>query len=463
MDSATNAVQAQASSLILLDTQSDTMFFKASTGARSAELKKIKMQAHKGIAGWVLKHGESVLVKDALTDPRHDREFAEKINFMASSILAVPLKDGATTLGMIEVLNPAGKPAFDEDDRRFLEILAPHIANALRNAKAFTQLNQETEDLRRISAMRQSIIGSHPEITQAIELVRKIAPFDATVLICGESGTGKELFARAIHENSKRIDGPFVAVNCTAMPEVLLESELFGHEKGSFTGAIASRMGKFELARGGTLFLDEIGDMSPAAQAKILRAIEGKKFQRVGGSKEIEVDARIVCATNKDLKKEVLAKTFREDLYYRINECNIHLPALRTRKEDIPKLAETFLKEFAKQFQKKITGISREAQQLLVTYDWPGNVRQLRNMLKSAIIVAEGSQLLPSDLPNEIHLKDAKAFISHGAGVSLEQMEKNYILSVLKDTQWNKSHAAKILNVSRPTLNKKIKDFDLKP
>lgn len=463
LESVTLATHAVASSLMMLDSNSEWLIFRASTGGRTKEIKQYKIQANQGIAGWVIQNGKSALVKDALTDPRHARAFAQKVDFLVQSMIAVPIKDGQKTIGVLEILNCAsgGKTAFDEEDLRFAEILTPHIANALKNARAYTKLNQETEDLRRMNAMKRAIVGKHPDVAHAIELVRKIAPFDATVLICGESGTGKELFARAIHENSKRVDGPFVAVNCAAMPEALLESELFGHEKSSFTGALATRLGKCELAQGGTLFLDEIGDMSLSAQEKILRAIETKIFQRVGGYKDIAVDTRVVCATNKNLKKEVQDKRFREDLYYRINECPIYLPSLRSRKEDIPELVENFLREFSAQFGKKITGAAKEAMQLLLAHDWPGNVRQLRNVLKSTVLLSQGATVQIADLPDEIRLKDAKAFLSHGAGTSLEQMEKSYILSVLTDTGWNKSQAAKTLNISRPTLNKKIKDYHL--
>jgi transcriptional regulator with PAS, ATPase and Fis domain len=323
-------------------------------------------------------------------------------------------------------------------------------------------LNEEVTELRSALEVKRTIIGQHPSIMEALELVRKTSPFDVTVLITGESGTGKELIARALHDLSPRAKGPFVAVNCTAMPDTLLESELFGHEKGAFTDAAKMRKGKFELASSGTLFLDEVGDMSGAAQSKVLRAIEERRFERVGGAESIEVDVRIVAATNKDLPEHIRDGDFREDLYYRLNELPISLPPLRQRAEDIPLLAEHFIREFAGQFGKKVSGLDERASRLMLQYDWPGNVRELRNVIKSAIILADGEENAAEQLPLQVRQAAAAAKGIGEPEGSLNAAEHIHIATVLEEAGWNKSRAAKTLGISRPTLDAKIKKYKIK-
>ena len=292
---------------------------------------------------------------------------------------------------------------------------------------------------------------------QVIEVIKVVAKSNATVLITGESGTGKELVARAIHSHSYRKDKPFIAVSCAALPESLLESELFGHEKGAFTGAHAQRRGKFEIANRGTLFLDEIGEMSANIQVHLLRVLEEKEFTRVGGNELIKVDVRVISATNKDMKKAIASGQFREDLYYRLNVVTIELPPLRERKEDVPLLAQHFLKKFAVENQKEITGFSPEATDFLLKYDWPGNVRELENAIERAVILAKNSDVDAADMPQE------NLLLSHSAPASksLREVEKNHILNVLSQTGGNYSEAARILGVSRVTLYNKMKNFGL--
>ena len=303
----------------------------------------------------------------------------------------------------------------------------------------------------------ENITAKSPRMQQVVELIKVVAQSNATVLITGESGTGKELVARSIHSQSNRRKKPFVAVNCAALPESLLESELFGHEKGSFTGAYAQKKGKFEVANKGTLFLDEIGDMSTNIQVHLLRVLEEKEFTRVGGNELVRTDVRVVSATNRDIKNAVASGEFREDLYYRLNVVPIELPPLRERKEDIPLLAQHFLKKFTVENQKNTTGFSPEATDFLLKYEWPGNVRELENTIERAVILARNSNIDVRDLAQDNPL------IVHStlSGKSLSEVEKNYIRDVLARTNGNISETARVLGITRMTLYNKIKAHGL--
>jgi len=315
-------------------------------------------------------------------------------------------------------------------------------------------LHQKLEERYRF----ENIIAKSSKMQQVIEVIKVIAKSNATILITGDSGTGKELVARAIHSQSHRQGKPFVAVSCAALPESLLESELFGHEKGSFTGAHAQRKGKFEVANRGTLFLDEIGEMSANIQVHLLRVLEEKEFTRVGGNELIKVDVRVISATNKDMKKAVANGEFREDLYYRLNVVTIELPPLRERKDDIPLLGEHFLKKFAIDNQKEITGFSPDAIDFLLKYDWPGNVRELENAIERAVILAKNPSIEVTDLPQENLLTAGSA----PQGGMLKEVEKNHILNILSQTRGNNlSEAARILGISRATLYNKIKEYGI--
>jgi two-component system response regulator AtoC len=301
------------------------------------------------------------------------------------------------------------------------------------------------------------IVTRSPKMRQIIELTRVVANSNATVLITGESGTGKELVARAIHSHSPRSKRSFVAVSCAALPESLLESELFGHEKGAFTGASMRRKGKIELAHNGTLFLDEVGEMSPNIQVHLLRVLEEREFTRVGGNELIKVDVRLVSATNRDLQVALRDNKFREDLYYRLNVVTIDLPPLRERTEDILLLAEHFLKKFTIENMKKVTGFSKEVTEFLFKYPWPGNVRELENTIERAVILAQEEVIQLKDLLQ----KNSPLVISSPADYTLREVETRHIQDVLNDTGGNYSHAAKILGISRVTLYNKVKKYKI--
>jgi two-component system response regulator AtoC len=333
------------------------------------------------------------------------------------------------------------------------ELLVKKLAAHQDLVEENLSLRQKLEDRYRF----ENIIAKSSKMQRVIEVIKVVAKSNATVLITGESGTGKELVARAVHAQSDRRNKPFVPVSCAALPESLLESELFGHEKGSFTGAYAQKKGKFEFADGGTLFLDEIGEMSANIQVHLLRVLEEKEFTRVGGNEPIRVDVRVISATNKDLRKAIEKQEFREDLYYRLNVVNIELPPLRERKEDIPLLAEHFLHKFAVENRKEVTEFSPEVIESLLAYDWPGNIRELENAIERAIILSRDSSITTTDLPQE----NVSLVGSASIGKNLKEVEKTHILNVLRETGENYSEAARILGVSRMTLYNKAKEYGL--
>jgi two-component system response regulator HydG len=291
-----------------------------------------------------------------------------------------------------------------------------------------------------------------------------VAPSDATVLLQGESGTGKELVANAIHQNSLRKNQPFVKVSCAALPETLLESELFGHERGAFTGALARREGRFQMAHRGTIFLDEVGEMSPSTQVKLLRVLQEKEFEPLGSNQTFKVDVRIIAATNKNLEKETKEGRFRQDLFYRLNVVPIILPPLRERREDIPLLANHFFNFYREKNRQELQAISGKAMDLLVRYPWPGNVRELENTIERAVIIARGEVVAPVDLPPQIQAlakeKEAQE-LDFPPGITLAQIERALILKTLEDTGGNRSRAAEILGISRRTLQNKLKEYGI--
>jgi DNA-binding NtrC family response regulator len=302
-----------------------------------------------------------------------------------------------------------------------------------------------------------NILGKNSRMQEIYELISDISNTDSTALIQGESGTGKELIARAIHFSSHRKAKPFIVANCSAYSQNLLESELFGHEKGSFTGAIRRKIGRFELAHGGTIFLDEIGEVSPPTQILLLRVLQDHRFERVGGEETLEVDVRVIAATNKNLMEEMKKGTFREDLYYRLNVIPIFVPPLRERRDDIPLLASHFLQKFNHEKGKEVTSISPEVMEILLAHSWPGNVRELENVIEHAAIIAKKDQIVPKDLPQSLLQKP----LPTQQLVSLQDYEKNLILKTLEETSWNKHQASKKLKINRSTLYGKMKRYGL--
>jgi DNA-binding NtrC family response regulator len=340
-----------------------------------------------------------------------------------------------------------------------LKILVKEALEKVRIKKENKRLKEELE---RLKGTVVHIITQNLEMKKILELAEKVAPTDCPVLILGETGTGKELLARYIHQHSRRKDKAFLAINCGALTEELLANELFGHEKGAYTGAVSTKKGLLEVASGGTLFLDEITEMSPTMQVKFLRVLQEKEFIRLGGTEPIKVDVRIIAATNRDIKKEIEKGRFREDLYYRLNVISFNLPPLCQRKEDIPLLCYYFLNKYAKEMNKEVKEISEEAMELLLSYDYPGNVRELENIIARAVALTNSSKIELSHLPED--LKKFKIFTFRKKNFplpTLEEQEKEYIKMVLKEVGGNKTLAAQILGIDRATLWRKLKKYSL--
>jgi DNA-binding NtrC family response regulator len=326
--------------------------------------------------------------------------------------------------------------------------------------KKHEALKKEVDQLKRKTEYG-AIIGKSPKMRKMMDQIKQVADTRASVLITGESGVGKELVADAIHELSSRSDGPYVKVHCAALSESLLESELFGHEKGAFTGAVSQKKGRFELADKGTIFLDEIGEINASVQIKILRVLQERAFERVGGEQTLHVDTRIISATNKDLKKEIEAGEFREDLFYRLNVVNIDVPPLRERKEDILLLMTSFLREFNEENGKQIEGFTQKAQSVLYRYTWPGNIRELRNCIESAVVMTRDNLIDVDDLPQNVTSGITDDHISIPIGVSMNEAEKEIIKATLTYCKGNKSKASELLGIGRKTLHRKVQEYHL--
>jgi DNA-binding NtrC family response regulator len=399
--------------------------------------------------------------------------------------LRMPEMDGLTLLQEIKRLSPDTSvllmTAFGSIDSAVQAIKAgaydyltkpfkmDELLLAVRRALEERQLRAEVRALReevRTKYNFANILGKSKPMQDLFALIKKVAASRSTVLIQGKSGTGKELVAKAIHYNSPRRDRPLVTVNCSAIPKDLLESELFGHVKGAFTGAIAHKRGLFEEADGGSLFLDEIGELSPELQVKLLRVIQERELKRVGDTRTITVDVRLIAATNRDLAQAVKEGVFREDLYYRLNVIPLVLPDLKDRADDIPLLATHFLMKYAKEADPPIEGISMEAMRLLLEYDWPGNVRELENVIERAVILGRGPHIMPEDLPAYLRAGQSavppRAGNSHGPWPTLEELERQYIAAVLQETGWHRLKAAAILGIDRRTLYRKIRTYGLR-
>jgi Nif-specific regulatory protein len=426
------------------------------------------------LSSTVMREGQAVLARNVMDDSQLGSRDS-KGDILATSVICAPIRSAGKVLGLIHLYSTDAARATDPDDLEFTLAVADTVAVALENlarqqelAENLNLIRDENVQLRERLGVQSEIIGTSEVMNQVAQEIARAAPSRATVLIRGESGVGKELVARAVHYSSPRRKAPFVCLNCAAISETLLESELFGHEKGSFTGATERKIGKFESADKGTLMLDEIGEMSPMTQAKLLRVLEGHPFERVGGSEAIKVDVRVIAATNRDLEKDVAEGKFRRDLYFRLHVLEIIVPALRKRPEDIPVLAEYFLQRYVVETGSKIKGFAPRAMEEMLRYRWPGNVREMKNVIERAVVLTRGEYVDADDLVLS-HLKtagDTESGLMDGRGgppepTSLADMERQHILDTLSLTGWNKSRAATILGIERSTLDRKIRRYDL--
>lgn len=459
LDIALDALQAERGFILLKVPGAQKEFEAISARNISNEVITSIRELSSSVVNKVLSSGEAVLSVDAMEDQR----FAGAESVLLQNIRSVactPLFQGETLVGAIYVDNRMDSGQFDQPSLTFLQAFATQAASAIENAQIFEQLQSENEQLRLQLALKAyfpEIIGKSKPILEILQLIDDVADTNATVLVEGESGTGKELVARALHYHSSRKDHPFIPIFCGSLADSLLESELFGHSKGAFTGAVAHKQGLLEAADNGTLFLDEIADIDKNMQTKLLRVLQEGEIKRIGENKIRKINVRIIAATNKNLWEEVEAGNFREDLFYRLNVINITMPPLRARPEDIPLLAEHFLKKFALENKKQLKGLAADARETLLSYHWPGNIRELENAVERAVILAREDQLTAQ----RFSLNRPQS-TTHLIGKPLKEIEKFVILETLKQAGNNRTKTAEILDVSRRWLQYRLKEWGIR-
>lgn len=462
LDSAKSLTNAEASSLLLLDEKIRKLKFAVVTGESKSSLESLTVPlGSSSIAGWVAETGKPMIVNNVEREKRWYPGVDEVAGFKTRSILCVPLGIGDKIVGVIEVVNKRDSKGFSRTDLELLGFLAQQAALGIKNAQKYEELLESRDRLLREAEPRYKIVGENPKLKKAMELASRVAKSNTTVLLKGESGTGKELLARYIHRCSPRSQFSFIVINCAAIPSTLIESELFGYERGAFTGATTRKPGKFELAHKGTLFLDEIGDLALETQVKILRFLEDREFQRLGGKENISVDVRIITATNQRLEELTAERKFREDLYYRLNVFPIELVPLRERKDDIPLLASHFLDLLNRETTKKVREISDGAMRLLFNYDWPGNIRELRNVIERAFVIT------PDEVIREEHILLGPGFnektllFSEKRGwlETVREFKRSYLLSVLREAKGDHKKAASILKIQPSYLSRLKKEL----
>jgi len=413
------------------------------------------------IARQVMRDGTALLASNPAMDPMLATN--SMIGSNPGSVLCVPLMMHKRALGVIYLDTKDLATQIDRDHLQLVTAIAGIAAVAIQNARHIEWLEGENRRLLEDVNIEHNMVGESGAMKQVYQLISKVAPTDSTVLISGESGTGKELAARAIHQNSKRADKPFMAVNCAALAESLLESELFGHEKGAFTGAITQKKGRLELAEGGTVFLDEVGEIPPTIQVKLLRVLQEREFERVGGTRTIKVDIRLVAATNQDLERAIEQGGFRQDLYYRLNVVSIEMPPLRMRREDIPLLATYFVEKYSAKCNRRVDGITMEARARIRDYEWPGNVRELENAIERAVVLGSSDQIRLEDLPEAILENggfESEASTKYHDAVA--QTKKQIILEAMEQADGNYTEAARRLEVHPNYLHRLIRNLNLK-
>lgn len=459
LDSIFEVVPAERGA-ILMDFQNDafeSVFVRSGSGTPAPTFRVSRTVTRQAVQEGIAILGSNVPSSDQL------QNVESLVITNVHSLLCVPLLMFGKVTGCIYLDTTSPASRFDRDHLQLVTAVAGIAAVALENARHMQSLERENLRLTTEINLDHNFVGESTPMREIYQMLARVAPTDSTVLLQGESGTGKELAARAIHRNSPRAPKPFVAIDCSAIPESLLESELFGHEKGAFTGAIAQKKGRIELAQGGVVFLDEIGDLSLTAQVKLLRVLQERKIERLGGTHPISVDVRLIAATNKDLDEAVRTGTFRLDLFYRLNVVNIVLPPLRERRSDIPALAEYFMRRAASKCHQRPKTISLEAMARLVDYEWPGNVRELENAIERALVMSTAEMICPEDLPEAVLEREAPPGIEvaqyHAA---VKELKKRLILNAMEEAQGSYTEAARILGVHPNYLHRLIRNLDLR-
>ncbi len=472
IDGMSEIIGCNQASIMMFDPQAKSLKLMKMRGFKAQDYKSPRIELTNNVDQWIFEGGEVF----ALTEQGKNNfliVFDEDERKYFDCELRLPIFSKGKLTGILNLGKKSIGTEYSNEDITLLRILVNSVSFALERIfsssppgsypqkEIKTQENSTPSDQLKIKRRvnNDEMIGNSRAMKRIMYLIERVAPKDVTVLITGESGTGKELVARAIHQKSCRSDKPMVAMNCAALPENLVESELFGHEKGAFTGAHCQKQGKFEFADGGTLFLDEIGDMSLATQSKLLRVLQDNTIQRIGGNKTITANVRVITATNKKLSEEIKQGKFREDLYYRINVVQIDIPPLRERTEDIPLLADYFLKKYNHFYGKNIKRIACRALDRLIHHSFPGNIRELQNLIERAVIMEQGDELSLDFIPISPLL--AKSSVSQDSNGTLEELEKDYIKRVIQQVNFNKSHASRILGIARKTLREKMQKYDL--
>jgi Nif-specific regulatory protein len=460
LESVLEVVPAEHGAVILCGEDADE-FGSIATGHRVPGAEE-PVQVSRTAARRVLRECVSLLSNDVLQNATFSKAESLKTS-QTRSLLVVPIVLLGKPLGVIYLYTIDPRVQFDENHLQLVTAIAGTAAPALENARRMELLEHETQRLQAEIDIEHDMVGESPKMRQVHRFIAKVAATDSTALICGESGTGKELVARAIHRNSLREGEPFVAINCAALMETLLESELFGHERGAFTGALVQKKGKLEVAEGGTVFLDEIGELATPLQTKLLRVLQEREFERVGGTRPIKVNVRLIAATNRDLNEAVERKSFRQDLFYRLNVVSLTMPPLRERREDIPLLASHFAAKHGMKSKRRVDGLSPEARRCLLNYDWPGNVRELENAIERAIVLGTGEQILPEDLPETLLEAASPASVPitrYHEGVA--EAKKQLILRAIGQAGGNYTEAAKLLGVRATYLHRLMRNMNLK-
>ncbi len=458
---ACKVTRAEASNVFRIDVDQAALVLVGALGHHRDALVGRSFSLDRGIAGRVVHTLEPLHVPDVQASRYFEKPVDDISSMRTRSALAVPMICRGELLGVIQVVNRQDEHDFTDGDLKILQVFGVLAATAAHNAQIHDDLKTRFARLQDNVAQDPDIIGSSAKLKEMIDLCHRVAPSTATVLILGETGTGKELTARYVHNCSRRAAGTFVAVNCAAIAETLLESELFGHERGAFTGAVDPRKGWFELASGGTIFLDEIGEISRSTQAKLLRVLQEREVVRVGGARPISVNVRIIAATNRNLKNMMHDGVFRDDLYYRLCVFPIELPPLRERREDIPDLVNHFVERSTHQFGIPALSVGSAAMKMLQDYHWPGNIRELQNVAERSVLMVDGTVLKPNHLPPEIQMVERNGNGAIEDSSTLLGQEKSLILGALKEHRWNQSSAARALGITRYHLRHRLKKYGI--